>query len=42
LFRSKSEKKDLEKDDCMWDSISVDAIEKIDQREKKMIGQIRK
>ena len=26
----------------MWDSISVDAIEKIDQREKKMIGQIRK
>ena len=42
LLRSESENKDLEKDDCMWDSISVDAIKKIDQREKKMIRQIRK
>ena len=42
LFRSKSENKDLEKDDCMWDCMSVDAIKKIDEREKKMIGEIRK
>jgi hypothetical protein len=26
----------------MWDSMSVDAIKKIDQRERKKIGQIRK
>jgi hypothetical protein len=28
LVRCKSEKKDLEKDDYMWDSMSVDAIKK--------------
>jgi hypothetical protein len=32
----------LEKYDCMWDSMSVDAIKKIDERERKKIGQIRK
>jgi hypothetical protein len=42
LLRSESENKHLEKDDCMWDSMSVDAIKKIDERETKMIGQIRK
>ena len=42
LLRSESENKHLEKDGCMWDSMSVDAIKKIDQRERKKIGQIRK
>jgi hypothetical protein len=32
----------LEKDDFMWDSISVDAIKNIDEREKKMIEEISK
>jgi hypothetical protein len=34
--------KDLEKDDCMWDSMSVDAIKKIDARENKMKEEIGK
>jgi len=36
LVRCESENKDLEKDDNMWDSMSVDAIKKIDEREKKL------
>jgi hypothetical protein len=40
--RCKSENKDLEKDDCMWDSMSVDAIKKIDGRENKMKEEIGK
>jgi hypothetical protein len=42
LLRSESENKHLEQDDCMLDSMSVDAIKKIDERERKKIGQIRK
>ena len=42
LVRCKSENKDLEKDDCMWDSMSVDAIKKIDGRENKMKEEIGK
>ena len=37
LVRCESENKDLEKDDYMWNSMSVDAIKKIGEREKKMI-----
>ena len=40
LVRCESENKDLEKDDCMWDSMSVDAIKKIDARENKMKEEI--
>jgi CTP:phosphocholine cytidylyltransferase-like protein len=40
--RCKSEYKDLEKDDYMWDSMSVDAIKKIDARENKMKEEIGK
>jgi hypothetical protein len=36
LVLCESENKDLEKDDLVWDSISVDAIKNIDEREKKM------
>ena len=42
LVRCESENKDLEKDDFMWESISVDAIKNIDEREKKMIEEISK
>jgi hypothetical protein len=42
LVRCKSENNDLEKDDCMWDSRSVDAIKKIDARENKMKEEIGK
>ena len=42
LVRCKSENKDLEKDDYMWDSMSVDAIKKIDVRENKMKEEIGK
>jgi hypothetical protein len=42
LVRCESENKDLEKDDYMWDSMSVDAIEKIDARENKMKEEISK
>jgi hypothetical protein len=42
LVRCESENKDLEKDDCMWDSMSVDAIKKIDARENKMKEEIGK
>ena len=40
LVRCESENKDLEKDDCRWDSMSVDAIKKIDARENKMKEEI--
>jgi hypothetical protein len=42
LVRCESENKDLEKDDYMWDSMSVDAIKKIDARENKMKEEIGK
>jgi hypothetical protein len=42
VVRCASENKFLEKDDFMWDSISVDAIKNIDEREKKMIEEISK
>jgi vacuolar-type H+-ATPase subunit H len=42
LVRCKSENKELEKDDCMWDSMSVDAIKTIDEREKEMQEEISK
>ena len=42
LVRCKSENKDLEKEDYMWDSMSVDAIKKIDARENKMKEEIGK
>jgi hypothetical protein len=42
LMRCDSENKDLEKDDYMWDSMSVDAIKKIDARENKMKEEIGK
>jgi hypothetical protein len=42
LVRCKSENKDLEKDDYTWDSMSVDAIKKIDVRENKMKEEIGK
>ena len=42
LVRCESENKDLEKDDYMWDSMSVDAIKKIDQREMKMKEELSK
>ena len=42
LVRCESENKDLEKDDYMWDSMSVDAIKKIDVRENKMKEEIGK
>jgi hypothetical protein len=42
LVRCKSENKDFEKDDYMWDSMSVDAIQKIDARENKMKEEIGK
>jgi cell division protein FtsB len=42
LVRCKSENKDLEKDDYMWDSMSVDAIKKIDARENKIKEEIGK
>jgi myo-inositol-1-phosphate synthase len=37
-----SENKVLEKDDYIWDSISVDAVKNIDERESKMIEEISK
>jgi hypothetical protein len=40
LVRCESENKELEKDDYMWDSMSVDAIENIDARENKMKKEI--
>jgi hypothetical protein len=40
LVRCESENKDLEKDDYMWDSMSVDAIKKIDATENKMKEEI--
>ena len=40
VVRCQTENIYLEKDDFMWDSISVDAIKKIDEREKKMIEEI--
>jgi hypothetical protein len=42
VVRCQAENKFLEKDDFMWDSISVDAIKNIDEREKKMIEEISK
>jgi esterase/lipase len=42
LVLCESENKDLEKDDLVWDSISVDATKNIDEREKKMIEEISK
>ena len=42
LVLCESENKDLEKDDLVWDSISVDAIKNIDERENKMIEEISK
>ena len=40
LVLCESENKDLEKDDLVWESISVDAIKNIAEREKKMIEEI--
>jgi hypothetical protein len=40
LVLSESENKDLEKYDFVWDSISVDAIKNIDEREKEMKEEI--
>ena len=42
LVRCHSENKDLEKDDYMWNSMSVDAIKEIDVRENKMKEEIGK
>ena len=42
LVLCESENKDLEKDDYMWDSISVDAVKNIDERESNMIEEISK
>ena len=42
VVRCASENKFLEKDNFMWDSISVDAIKNIDERENKMIEEISK
>ena len=42
VVRCQTENKFLEKDDFMWDSISVDAIKNIDEREKKMKEEISK
>jgi hypothetical protein len=42
VIRCESENKFLQKDDFMWDSISVDAIKNIDEREKKMKEEISK
>jgi esterase/lipase len=42
VVRCETENKFLEKDDFMWDSISVDAIKNIDEREKKMKEEISK
>ena len=42
LVRCESENKNLEKDDYMWDSMSVDAIKNIDARENKMKEEIGK
>jgi hypothetical protein len=40
LVLCESENKDLEKDDLVWESISVDAIKNIDKRETKMKEEI--
>jgi hypothetical protein len=40
VVRCETENKFLEKDDFMWDSIPMDAIKNIDEREKKMIEEI--
>ena len=42
LVLCESENRDLEKVECMWDSISVDAVKTIDERENQMIDAIRK
>jgi myo-inositol-1-phosphate synthase len=42
VVRCQTENKFLEKDDFMWDSISVDAIKNIDEREKKLKEEISK